>query len=260
MRLKAAVVSHVGLIRKNNEDNFNLCGAYRENIDETETRMILEKNDRMAVFAVCDGMGGEEAGEIASLIAVKCFHGAIQVDILEEAEKDMNEANLQVAEERKRRGSGRIGCTAAVLYIDDGAAIACNVGDSRVYLFRQGVLRQLTTDHSQTQFLVDAGMMSEDEAEHDRRKHILTQHIGMFPEELSLSPTYSNFFLIKPDDRILICSDGLTDMLSGNEIAGYLSESITPSDTVRDLVGAALRAGGRDNVTVMVVDISKGDE
>ena len=259
MLLRAAVVSHVGLVRKNNEDNFNLCGAYRENIAETETRMILEKNDRMAVFAVCDGMGGEEAGEIASLIAVKCFHGAVQDDILEEAEKDMNEANLNVASERKRRGAGRIGCTAAVIYIDDGAAIACNVGDSRVYLFRRGDLRRLTTDHSQAQFLVDAGVLSEEEAEHDRRKHILTQHIGMYQEEMMLSPTYSNFFLLEPGDRILLCSDGLTDMLSGNEITEHLSRNENTADTVKNLVDSALKAGGRDNVTVMVVDITKGE-
>lgn len=142
--------------------------------------------------------------------------------------------------------SGRMGSTAVLLYLNAREAWVCNVGDSRAFLLRDGELRQLSVDHTDAGLLAAQGVRG--------RKPALTQHLGIRPEEMVLEP---HFFRekLRPGDWYLLCSDGLTDMVSEEEIRSAAETAPDAGQCVRKLTEAALENGGRDNVTVIAVRI-----
>lgn len=257
MKLKAAVYTHTGLVRQNNEDNFYLRGRLRQDLQQQSVQLKHKGNDRMALFAVADGMGGEANGEVASLITVQSLQPGPLDQARYLAEESITQANELICQSNTAHSS-RMGSTLAALYVDGKRAVCCNVGDSRVYLFRKGQLLQLSQDHTQVQQMVRHGLLTAQEARTHKRRHVLTQNIGIFPEEMVLEPFFSQPITMEPGDLFVLCSDGLTDMADDLEIASVLETDRNPKALSEKLVQLALDRGGKDNVTVMIVRVCKG--
>ncbi|CAB4888444.1 unannotated protein [freshwater metagenome] len=233
--LSWAAATEVGLQRSANEDSF-VVGC--------------------PIFAVADGMGGHSAGDVAS--------GAVVARLAEMASSEFARADdIQTALERAvadldklvlddQRSAGTT-VTGAVLVIDDGRLewAIFNIGDSRVYALLDDTLEQLTRDHSIVQQLVDAGDITRDEADIHPHANVITRAVGLMeppvPDIVSIPVT--------PGTRILLCSDGLTKEITDIGIEHFLRSTATAEDTVTDLMRAALGNSGRDNITVVVVDV-----
>ena len=229
--------THAGKVRANNEDAL-LVGEGR---DET-------------LFVVADGIGGFEAGEVASRIAV---------DVLKELEPGasfeaaISEANrrILVAGRGDERLSGMGTTVVAVRFggtRDEPTAQVAHVGDSRAYLLRGGSLRPVTEDHSLVAELVRSGDLTRDQAAEHPQKNLITRALGA-DEEVEVDTAV---LPVEAGDRFLLCSDGLSDMIPETRIGEILAEAPgDPEKPARSLVSAALDAGGADNVTVIVVDV-----
>jgi len=213
------------------------------------------------VFAVADGLGGHSAGDVASDAAVsrlaqKARSRARRGAILEES--DVIEALVAASEDiavvtrGTIHGSGTTVTGLTVVVRDEVPSLQLfNLGDSRVYGFRDGALEQLTIDHSYVQELVDSGQITAEEAEYHPDANIITRALG-FGEVPEIDR-----WILHPvaGTRLLVCSDGLTRELTHSTIGVLLGVGAGPDDTARSLVSAAVGAGGRDNVTVVVIDV-----
>lgn len=208
------------------------------------------------VFAVADGMGGHSAGEVASAAVVRRLAelggmGAVSeadicsalVDAVEDIELDAGETDLGA-------GTTVTGVTLGAC-AEEPTWTVFNIGDSRVYQYFKGALSQITVDHSVVQHLLDTGAISEDEAELHPHANVITRAVG-FNEPPS--PDFTALAVI-PGQRLLICSDGLTKELTDIGIQHFLARAETPEDAARQLVQQALDNAGRDNVTVVVIDV-----
>lgn len=254
-QISAAAVTHTGRVRSNNEDNYYLCGQIRQDVSKGEEQHTYSGGTQGFLAAVCDGMGGEDFGELASLLAVQTLKPSRWSSVRETARTCIRQANSQICAEIEKNGGGRMGSTLAALYIDDKKAICCNIGDSRVYLLRGGSLRQLSTDHNKAKRLVELGVLTPEQAAKHHSRHELTQHLGIFEQEMLLEPTFSDEIELKDGDIFLLCSDGLTDMAAEMEITARLTEGGTPEEQANNLVQMALAAGGKDNITVLILNI-----
>lgn len=214
------------------------------------------------VFAVADGMGGHEAGEVASSICVRTLGDAPFVgQHLPEIGADDLRVLLRDADAGIREATGgRAGTTLTGAVLVREAGVPCwlvfNVGDSRTYRLTGGVLEQITVDHSEVQELVDMGQITPDEALIHPRRHVVTRALG------TGSDTEADYWLIpaEPGDRLLVCSDGLTGEVSDGQLEQILLSVDNPQDACASMVDAALRSGGRDNITVLVVDVEGAGE
>ena len=252
LHIEGAALTHVGRVRSNNEDNYCLFGKYRQNTDvnlQYDTGVLVLGQAAVGVF---DGMGGEEAGEAASLMAATAFTPCGLNEIREEGQRQMQSANEEICQKMKKDGI-RMGATASVLYLDGERAISCIVGDSRCYLMRKKVLRQLSVDHSEARKMVELGILTPEEARRSMSRHRLTQHLGIMPDEFMIEPYFSPVIDLQPGDVFLLCSDGLTDMLSDEEIETILGQWEYAENMADVLVSVALRHGGKDNVTALVL-------
>ena len=206
---------------------------------------------RAPVFVVADGMGGAQAGEVASSIAIEAFeHGLPDSGTPEErlAER-VREANQQIYD-RSRAEHGRegMGTTLTAAYVDDAHLAIAHVGDSRAYLFRDGELTRLTQDHSLVDELVRQGKLTEEQAAEHPQRSIITRALGPEPNVEVDTWTYP----VRAGDVLLLCSDGLTSMVSEERIAEVLASAENLDDAGRRLIEAANEAGGRDNITVVL--------
>lgn len=207
------------------------------------------------VFMVADGMGGHSAGDVASRLAVEEFtqlagHSTVTPD-------EVHDCIGRVASRlRTAVAGGTAGTTVAgaAAVSHEGAAywLVFNIGDSRVYRWAGGGLEQISVDHSVVQELVESGEIRPDQAREHPERHVITRAVGTGSEP---DPDYW-MIPAAPADRMLICSDGLTSELDDAEIAALLSASPDPQEAAQALVTAALRAGGRDNVSAVVVDVA----
>ena len=224
--------SDVGLVRGHNEDSFLL---------------------RTPLFMVSDGMGGHAAGEVASSIAVETVGerapGTADDVLLGAAVEAANMAVIEASEQ----GIGKpgMGCTVTSVLIEKNKMAVAHVGDSRAYVLRQGTLVRVTHDHSYVEELVDSGQITADEARTHPSRSIITRALGSDPD------MYADHFSLEVNDgdRVILCSDGLSSMISDAEIEALAVSSATPQQAADNLVAAALTAGGADNVTVVVVDV-----
>lgn len=234
--------SHVGLRRELNEDSYVV----------TDT-----------LFAVADGMGGHEAGEVASSVAVQTlaegWEAAGGKVGQAEVQQFLDEADVRIrAATDSKAGTTLTG--AVVLPADESTAnegaaqwqwLVFNIGDSRTYLLNDGALIRLTRDHSQVQELVDSGMITADEMHDHPQRNVITRALGagdMWGCDFTTAT-------VAPGQRLLVCSDGLTGELTDDQIARILNAGRNAQDTVDWLIHQALRHGGRDNVTVILVDV-----
>jgi protein phosphatase len=236
LRLVWAAGSHPGKVRANNQD----AAAADE-----------------ALFVVADGMGGHAAGEVASRVAVESMRAAIGDGTLVDAVHVANRAVWNTAsEDPSLRGMGTT-LVAVALVQDTGGDDASirmhvvNVGDSRVYLFRDGELEQITDDHSLVAELEREGRLTPEEARVHPQRNIVTRVLGNTPD------VEVDEFLIDPfrGDRFVLCSDGLFNEVPDHELAAVLRAEHDPQRAVDELVRRANAAGGRDNITVVVVDV-----
>lgn len=251
MKLNYAVRTHQGKVRENNEDNFYWNGRIRANVNENQVFYKGTESDGPILAAVCDGMGGEAQGELASLIAVQKLRPCSVKLVHETALASIREANAEICNEIEKNNGKRMGTTLAALYIEDDKAVCCNVGDSRVYWMRGGKFEQLSVDHSRVQQLITMGLITKEEARTHKSRHVVTQYLGIFEEEMVLEPAFTKEICLKDGDIFLLCSDGLTDMVTDEEIAEIL-KSGGPEEQTNKLVDRALEQGGRDNITVIV--------
>ncbi|HZU39866.1 MAG TPA: Stp1/IreP family PP2C-type Ser/Thr phosphatase [Solirubrobacteraceae bacterium] len=203
------------------------------------------------LFVVADGMGGAQAGEVASQMAVETFRQALPdgTSAEERLAQRIREANRRIHDrsraERERAG---MGTTLTAAYLDDGTLAIAHVGDSRAYLMRDGALKRLTRDHSLVGELVQRGKLTEEEAAEHPQRSIITRALG--PEPDVEVDTWS--YPVRAGDVILLCSDGLTSMVSEDEVAEILAGGKRLEDAAEGLIGAANAAGGRDNITVVL--------
>lgn len=257
MKIECSIVSDVGIIRHNNEDNFYLNGLFREDISENhiEYNACYEKKNFLA--AVFDGMGGEENGELASLEAARILHKYQENNFAQIRSGYITEANEKVCNKMTEIESGRMGSTLAVINIYKGKLSFCNVGDSPIYIFRDGSLQQLSINHNEAQCLYDMGLISREELRTSKKKNRLTQHLGIFEDEMIIEPYFKENIPLKQNDYILLCSDGLTDMVEEEEIEAILMNAGNVHQTADLLVNTALENGGRDNVTLLLVHVIK---
>lgn len=252
-RIDGCVMTNPGKVRSNNEDNYNLFGVYRDDVNDYIRTVEMSAPQGYSLAAVLDGMGGESAGEVASVIAAQNVSACPLDQVRTVGLEQMKLANQKVCEETTRRGGRRMGTTYVGAYIENDKFTVANVGDSRCYLFRGGVLTALSKDHSMGQRMIDSGVMSEEEARKTKSWHELTQHFGIFPEEFTIEPYFTGIYEFADGDELLLCSDGLTDMLVDAEISAIMAAPAEIKEKVSKLVNAALDKGGRDNCTVMIL-------
>lgn len=256
MILQACVYTHVGRCRMNNEDNYYLCGAIKRDLE-----LPVERKDDMrpansgALYAVCDGIGGEEMGEAASLAAVSALRIATEPDPYPAARQNTQDANNAVWNLTTARGYGRAGTTIAALSVNASSVLAYNVGDSRIYRYHAQTLTQLSKDHTATQQMVDLEIITEQEAKVHRDRNKLMLYLGLPSEEMVLEPYISETIPLQSDDVYILCSDGLYTMVSDESIAEFVSAGGTAEQMCTALVDETLLNGAKDNVTVLVVKV-----
>lgn len=221
-----------GKVRSNNEDS-----------------LLAGRGTDKTLFVVADGIGGFEAGEVASSITTEILEDLAPGDSLEEAIQRANRKILAVA--RSDRQFSGMGTTVVALRFSNSTAEVAHVGDSRAYLLRGGQLQQLTEDHSLVTELIRSGDITRAQAADHPQRNLITRALGA-EEDVQVDV---RSFKVQLADRILLCSDGLTDMVSEPEIARILKEPGDSKEVSQRLVDAALDAGGADNITVVVVDV-----
>ena len=234
----------------------------------TDTGNLRGQNEdshiaQQGLFAVADGMGGHNAGEVASAMAIEYLRGVAlggvaSAEAFAQVVRDLNNAIFSAATATTdQRGMGTTLTAAALLdstsETDQPSQIViANVGDSRTYLLRSGELRQLSVDHSYVQELVTEGLLTIDEARTHPRRNIVTRALGI-DAQVSVDTWTIPMF---DGDRFMLCSDGLVDEVPLNEITEMMREHTTPQQVAERLVTAAKWHGGRDNITVIVLDVS----
>jgi protein phosphatase len=228
----SGAATHTGKVRQQNEDSY------------------LVRPD-LGLWAVADGMGGHESGDLASRTIIEALelieppHSAL--DLLTACEDYVAIANSQLQEISRQRGGVTIGATLAVLLAYDGYYACLWSGDSRIYVVRAGEITQLSRDHNEVQDLLANGVISAEEARNWRGSNMITRAIGVFSEvelEISSGP-------LEPGDSFVICSDGLTGHVTDIEILAC-ARSRLPQEACDSLITLALERGGLDNVTVIV--------
>jgi serine/threonine protein phosphatase PrpC len=258
VQIVSSGLSDVGRVRTNNEDSFRIVEA-------------------LNLFILSDGMGGEAHGEVASAMAVDVINKYCEAEkedsgatVLDEAPANIKsqtrrlkhavaQANFQIFQSAQKNPEQRgMGATITALWLKDTLLSIAHVGDSRAYLLRNGNLQQLTNDHSLVAEQVRRGLITPQQAEESEMQSVLLRALGAHPDvEIDVDEVE-----IIPRDVLLLCSDGLTRMVTEPEIAGALQAEMVPSAAAERLIALANENGGIDNVTVIVVrfedDANKG--
>ncbi len=250
MRLRIGAATHTGRVRDHNEDAYVALAHH-------------------GPFVVCDGMGGAAAGEIASRIAVDTIvaelrprrtnraGGAVngflpQTARLAEAVRQSNRCVYDRGQEDRRLAG--MGTTVVSAWVEGGVASLAHVGDSRAYLWHAGRLEQLTRDHSLVEAQIRAGLVSREHSRHSAELNLLLRALGRDPDvEVELAEV-----AVQPGDYLLLCSDGLTRMVDEAAMARAIVQLQAPQQIADSLTEAANRNGGVDNVTVLVVAVTRG--
>ena len=281
-RVAASARTSVGRQRSDNQDAFGMLhlgsGTSESEGDAGEdgwagfsTSARLDAGDPGCLLVVADGMGGAAAGEVASRLAVATVREVVGSRWSERRDDGVSptpdelseilraaavEANDRIHEWSARHSEYRgMGSTLTALGVVDRSAVVAQVGDSRAYLFRDGEERQLTEDQTMARKLVESGSLAPEEAEGSSQAHMLLQALGTEPEVRPSVDTHR----LRPDDRLLLCSDGLSDPLSADEMREILRGSPDPERATEALIERANERGGPDNITVLLARVDFGD-
>lgn len=256
-----AGMTSVGLVREHNEDNLviaDLATKGRQELGQTIANTVTASG---AMFAVCDGMGGAAAGEVASQMAVDFLFenltaanfGGDRDTLARQLVSVVERAGKQIFDtaqaDRSRRG---MGTTSTVAVLLDKVLFVAQVGDSRAYILRNGVLKQVTKDQSLVNQLIEAGHLTEEEAEAFEHSNIILQALGT-SEKVQVDLT---FVELRQSDRLMMCSDGLSGLVHAETIAETLRSVGEPSACCARLTELANEGGGHDNITVIVADFT----
>jgi len=235
MRVEVGVATDIGRVRERNEDTY-----------------LVEA----PLYAIADGMGGARGGAVASGIAIDELETGAKKDKASLADL-VRAANRAVFERSMTdRAVAGMGTTLTAARIDEDGAHLAHVGDSRAYLLRGGAFRQLTEDHTLVNRMVKAGEITREEAEVHPHRNVLTRSVGTEPDVV----VDEDDVPLIDGDRLLLCSDGLTDMVTRDQIQAILETTTTAQEAADRLIKAANRAGGIDNTTVVVIAIHEDDE
>lgn len=243
-QIKYSCVSHIGNVRSVNQDNFICDGRYLK-VDSDNIEFPLQghvKADTPSVFGIFDGMGGEECGEVASCIA------STEASVMKKTKNPVSDlleycriTNEKICEYTNENHLSAMGTTAAMLLFGKKEITLCNIGDSKVFRYSNGILEQISKDHVvMTVF---------------GKKPPLSQNLGIPSSDLILEP-YISQGKYKNGDGYLICSDGLTDMLSKAEIEEILNNK-REKDVTEMLLNQALQRGGKDNITIIWLEVNE---
>jgi serine/threonine protein phosphatase PrpC len=240
--MEFAVISDIGLLRKQNEDHYLAMDSH-------------------GLFAVCDGMGGHKGGEIASRLAVDCIREYIENEISTEYIENpvavinnaIQKANYIIwSEGRENPEWHEMGTTITAALVNNQHMSIANVGDSSLYLCRSGNLKKLTRDHTLAEQMVSDGIIKQEEKRNSSYNHILTRALGV-----QQTVQIDNFEInLDQGDIILLCSDGLSDMLDEDEILAILQSGSSVQRLARQLLDAALAKGGYDNITIILLRVN----
>ena len=259
--MEYSIFTHMGKVRENNEDNFYFSGS--DVRIQGVSFSTSGKAELPCIFAVCDGMGGQDFGELASYEATKAL---IELDkaVKNEPSSKVNDlvqdyvtrANNIICD-RVREKSTRLGTTLALAVVTKKGIQPYNIGDSRIYTFYKGKLSQVSEDHTLAAHKVRMGVLTEEQARTDKGRNKLMRFLGVFEEEMTMEAEPLPILTLK-NRRILLCSDGLTDMVEDKKIEEILANA--PIGQAAELLGnEALASGGKDNITCIVVeDTRKG--
>lgn len=205
---------------------------------------------------VCDGMGGEQFGDEASELAVTHLQDTTPADFLTGGTEQLLAINAEICRLMMRR-QARIGSTFVGLSVVGSQGRIINIGDSPAYLLRKREMAKLSCDHTRAQSLVNMGILTPEEAAVHPDRHKLTQHLGIFPEEMIIEPHVTDVPELQIGDVFLLCSDGLTEMLTQSEIADVLSSNDSLHLQADRLYKLAMERGGKDNITLVLVTVSE---
>ncbi len=260
--LRVSVSTHIGKVRGNHEDNFYLEGLYMNDIfrNDFSASYTVRSADGMT-FAVFDGMGGAAYGEVASEIAVRTLRkyekklkyadGTRMLDQL--VSSYTTEANDAICDMLTEKHCAVGGTTFSMLYFMGDAVKLYYLGDSRMYRYQSDGLTRLTRDHTVANQKVDAAIYTEEEAKHSPDQHRLTLFIGSDRKKVGLNADSRPPMPLEIGSKFLLCTDGLTNMCSDEEIHSLLSQNYFNEAAV--LVQAALQNGGADNITCIVLEV-----
>lgn len=256
--VSVAGATDVGREREKNEDALVVADLSGATLLGPVQHARFDVGERGVLLAVSDGMGGAQAGEVASALVVETLTRAMK-DASPDTPRDalMNEAiqraHLAVWDTAKRE-SKKMGATLTAVFVHAGQAFIAEVGDSRAYLIRKGELCQLTHDQSMVQMLVDSGVIEADQAEHSPIRNIILQAMGNQPNvKVALAKLE-----LRDRDCLVLCSDGLTTHVHDDEIRDVVLSSGRPEIAAKELVDLANERGGKDNITVVVAGVGGG--
>ena len=233
--MKIGVISDIGLMRNKNEDNYLI-------------------NQEQGLFIVCDGMGGHKGGEVASQIAIdvidKYFQGNQDENQVTMLNKAIELANRVIWTKGKEHPQlYEMGTTITAAFLDNDQLTVANVGDSSLYIIRNDNIRKVTRDHTLAQQMVSDGLLPHEEVRASTYNHVLTRALGV--EEEVIIDNFTEEIL--PGDFVMICSDGLSDMLDENEILSIIQTDKEVDSITCELLDQALQKGGHDNITVILM-------
>jgi PPM family protein phosphatase len=268
VRVDFSSVSHTGKIRSHNEDHF-LVSRYSRKQEILQTNLPQDflpeqTGDDGYLFIVADGMGGMAAGEVASRLAISTSLKLLQRserwgfkvnhrearELFNQINRDLQEVDKTLTEQSAadRRLLG-MGTTLTAAYSMGVDLFLVHLGDSRAYLYRDGTLRQLTKDHTVAQAMADAGHISHESVRHHAKRNALTNFLGGHNGKVQAD---LRWLRLADGDRLLLCSDGLNEMVDDVTIGRILGQRGTSGDAAQTLLNEALRRGGKDNVTIIV--------
>lgn len=272
LKLKVGVVSTVGNHREHNEDNFYVPGRRSVRADRPADALSGEHAtatlDPENVFVVADGMGGQLAGEHASAMAVDIIPRAIERRLPAE-ESDPKAVQGAIRDSFAEANQEILGCsgavsdyanmgtTAVVVLFRHHAAYVAGIGDSRAYRLRGGRLERLTKDHSLADALLDAGTITEEELAHHKYKNVLYLYLGC--KDARSGPEDVRVLDVRPGDRFLLASDGLTGVVSDDDLVHLLETVEDPQRAAQGLIDRALLNDSKDNITALVIHVVSED-
>ena len=267
-------ITDKGKVRPNNEDQFliaELTKAMRVWQTSLPEPKLQAGEERAHLFLVADGMGGQQGGERASALAVlaieqftlntfKWFFGTDSTEaqkVLTQFQSALCQADIRIVEEAAGHPElSGMGTTVTMAFHLGARLCVVHVGDSRAYVYREGELHRLTRDHTLMADLVRSGALRPDEVAGHRLRHVITNVVGGPSPGVNVE---AHTFAVQSGDRLLLCSDGLTEMVTNEAIAATLGAEPVPEVAAKKLLAQANDAGGRDNITLVIVRFDQGD-
>lgn len=260
--IRSAVISHIGCVRGNNEDNFYFDGDLMKP-DEVNAGTMFRTVARREyhLMGICDGMGGLEGGERAAALAVSRMkeldHPASVQEVALQIDTYAREVGQSIREDAQKKGDQiKEGTTMALVYLTGGTMHVANVGDSRVYMLRNMTLFQVSMDQSQIYRMMLAGQLTREQMRKHPQANKIDHYLGMPEERISKDFVFHRNISLCSGDRLFLCSDGISDLLPHETMEKILANNAAPMDAAKVLIESALEMGGKDNSTVIVADVT----